>query len=301
MCAEMGQTKAVEGMLAFVAEGAGAAATAAAVAETEAATTSLRRWTREEVKARLERRSDDGYRAVDLAALEKHRTTLELILTKMLEAGAELADDDKADALLAKWAKGPITKVDGLDDGGGDATKMAPKEKKGAKKETEEIVCEVHGLPCYDEAWFVKNTQNNSEDDVERRKARAKEAEEKKQSGNRLMSAGDHARCLERYSEAIALDGSKKAFWSNRSAVLLKLGRPKEALRDAIVARRLDDKWSKACYREGQALMALGEYLDASCAFYQGALLDPKNDHMERLFKKAVKMGKAKHQREERS
>ena len=53
--------------------------------------------------------------------------------------------------------------------------------KKGSSKPTEEIVCEAHNLPCYDEEWFVKNTQNNAEGDEATRKARGKEAEEKKQ------------------------------------------------------------------------------------------------------------------------
>ena len=100
MCAETGQTAAVEGMLALVEEeGEGAAAEAAA------AVASRRRWSKDEVKARIERRSDEGYRAVDLAALEGHKKTLDLILAKMREVGAALAAEDTASELLERWAK----------------------------------------------------------------------------------------------------------------------------------------------------------------------------------------------------
>ena len=111
ICAENGQRSAVSAMLAVEAGNGNGAAAEAAVAATTDTVPSGRTWTKEEVKERVERRSDEGYRAVDLAAVSKDRETLDLILAKMREVGAELSSADTADGLLKRWEKGPLKQV----------------------------------------------------------------------------------------------------------------------------------------------------------------------------------------------
>ncbi|KAJ4782875.1 ankyrin repeat family protein [Rhynchospora pubera] len=94
------------------------------------------------------------------------------------------------------------------------------------------------------------------------------------------------------YSKAIELDktiGSGDAvLFSNRSLCCHRMGDGDQALKDALVARRLRPEWPKAFYRMGAALMLLKEYGQASQAFMDGLQLDPTNIEMQKAHREAV-------------
>lgn len=56
-----------------------------------------------------------------------------------------------------------------------------------------------------------------------------------------------------------------------------KLGKHSRALQDAIRARELNPRWSKAFYRQGIALQGLGRHADSLAAFASGLALDHKS------------------------
>ena len=62
---------------------------------------------------------------------------------------------------------------------------------------------------------------------------RAKMAVEAKNMGNSAFKAGKTKEALNCFSDAIALDPSNEVYYSNRSAVYLKLNDPKRAAQDA--------------------------------------------------------------------
>ena len=62
---------------------------------------------------------------------------------------------------------------------------------------------------------------------------------------------------LDLYLQAIDLDPTDGALFSNRSLCWLRLGQAEQALSDAKTCRALRPDWPKACYREGAALRLL--------------------------------------------
>ena len=123
--------------------------------------------------------------------------------------------------------------------------------------------------------------------------------------------------------------------WANRSATLLALNRPQEALHNAQISRSIDKKYAKVCacmpstlapscsallsccvhaadvissdlclthavstqawYREGKAFQAMHRWEDAACAFFEGHCVDPENKDLEVSFKYAIQEGKKAH------
>ncbi|KAJ4744912.1 Tetratricopeptide repeat protein 28 [Rhynchospora pubera] len=94
------------------------------------------------------------------------------------------------------------------------------------------------------------------------------------------------------YSKAIELDKTigpgDAVLFSNRSLCCHRMGDGDQALKDALVARRLRPEWPKAFYRMGAALMLLKEYGQASQAFMDGLRLDPTNIEMQKAHREAV-------------
>ena len=92
----------------------------------------------------------------------------------------------------------------------------------------------------------------------------------------------------EAYSGAIALDSTEYSFFSNRSLVRLKLGNKEGALEDAERAKELCPNNVKVHWRLGTSLEAVGRYVDAASAYYEGLKLDMDNKEMKTAFEKAV-------------
>ncbi|XP_072444141.1 tetratricopeptide repeat protein 28 isoform X3 [Chiloscyllium punctatum] len=100
---------------------------------------------------------------------------------------------------------------------------------------------------------------------------------EKVRESNAACQSGDFTTGVQLYTEAIAADPQNCILYSNRSAVLVKLNEYEKALDDAVKARLLNPKWSKAYFRQGVALQYLGRHADALAAFASGLAQDPKS------------------------
>ncbi|XP_071789683.1 tetratricopeptide repeat protein 28-like isoform X3 [Asterias amurensis] len=101
--------------------------------------------------------------------------------------------------------------------------------------------------------------------------------QEKVRLSNEACQNSDFERAIRLYTEALVLDPANHILYSNRSAAHIKLRQYEKALHDATKARELNDKWSKAYYRQGIALQCLGRHADALAAFSSGLSQDPKS------------------------
>ena len=110
---------------------------------------------------------------------------------------------------------------------------------------------------------------------------RAKMAVEAKNMGNSAFKAGKTKEALNCFSDAIALDPSNEVYYSNRSAVYLKLNDPKRAAHDAIKCIELKPNWSKGFLRHGAALFKQELFEDAVKAYEQGISLDAENQALK--------------------
>mmetsp|Transcript_18292 Transcript_18292/g.44173 ORF Transcript_18292/g.44173 Transcript_18292/m.44173 type:complete len:271 (+) Transcript_18292:109-921(+) len=85
-------------------------------------------------------------------------------------------------------------------------------------------------------------------------------ANQHKNRGNKKFQTKDWVGAYEDYSLAIESNPrGDAAFYSNRSACLIQLNRPQQALDDAVCARMLRPTWSKACYRMAVAIIAIAD------------------------------------------
>jgi stress-induced-phosphoprotein 1 len=91
-----------------------------------------------------------------------------------------------------------------------------------------------------------------------------------KDLGNAAMQSGNLTEAIEKYTEAIRLDGTSHVYYSNRSAAYLKKGDANNALEDAKSCLGLNPDFSKGYSRKGAALHALKRYNDAIAAYEEG-------------------------------
>ena len=119
---------------------------------------------------------------------------------------------------------------------------------------------------------------------------------ELKSRGNGFFKKKEWHPCLQCYTEAIQLNPTDATFYSNRSACYMELKRPNEALKDAVVARKLKPTWSKACYRMAVARLELGRYEDAAVAAFEGLQQDKSNVELQRLLRTCVEKGQQEFQ-----
>jgi len=110
-----------------------------------------------------------------------------------------------------------------------------------------------------------------------------------------LFVSKDYAGAIAKYTQAIELDGSDAAFWSNRSACYMETKQYQRALASAEMARQLRPDWPKACFRLAVARLALEQYEDAAMAAFEGLKLDEENDELKSLLRKCVRRGRAEH------
>jgi heat shock 70kDa protein 1/2/6/8 len=109
---------------------------------------------------------------------------------------------------------------------------------------------------------------------------RAAKSLEHKEVGNKAFAAKDYATAATAFSTAIALDDTNQAFFSNRSACYVKLGKNSAALVDANKCVELAPDWAKAFSRLGAAQLANGNHTDAVDAYSKGIALEPANAGM---------------------
>jgi len=115
-------------------------------------------------------------------------------------------------------------------------------------------------------------------------------AADSKKTGGEAFKNKDFSTAWTHYSDAIratpAGDESLSALFSNRSAVLLQLGRVNAALADAQSCVKLTPEWPKGHFRNGTCLRQLGCLEKAASAFRQGQELEPSNKDWAREVEK---------------
>jgi len=88
------------------------------------------------------------------------------------------------------------------------------------------------------------------------------------------------------YTRAINHTPEDVRLYSNRAACFLKLKKFEKALEDAIKSITIDQTWTKAYFRQGQALRGLQQFEDAKTAFAEGKFRDPSNPDWEKEIRK---------------
>ena len=122
-------------------------------------------------------------------------------------------------------------------------------------------------------------------------------AEALRLAGNECFGAKRFAEAIEHYTEALTLDEDNGLIHGNRSAALLQLGKPREALADAKRMALLLPENPKAHFRLGAALSACDQPADACRAYAEAMRLDAANEAVAEALKKelgrpALKKGK---------
>jgi len=127
----------------------------------------------------------------------------------------------------------------------------------------------------------VDNDFDNSDDDsvviIEEEVDYKELAERRKNEGNELYKAKDYREALKLYAEAIKLCPDCAAYYSNRSACYMMLGKYHDALNDAREAVRLDSTFVKGYIRVAKCNIALGDAAAALSILRQASELEPSN------------------------
>lgn len=106
------------------------------------------------------------------------------------------------------------------------------------------------------------------------------EATKLKDEGNKYFVAGDFAKSIELFTQAIALDGTNHVFFSNRSGSYLSIKDYTNAIADAEKCIALKSSFSKGYSRLGAAHFAAGNFTEAVAAYAKGMAIDPTNSQM---------------------
>nr|XP_045599987.1 dnaJ homolog subfamily C member 7-like [Procambarus clarkii] len=112
-------------------------------------------------------------------------------------------------------------------------------------------------------------------------------AERKKNEGNDLYKNKDYREALKLYTQAIDLCPDCAAYFSNRSACYMMLGKYYEALNDAREAVRLDTSFVKGYLRVAKCNIALGDATAALSVLRQANELEPNNKALREETSKA--------------
>lgn len=123
-------------------------------------------------------------------------------------------------------------------------------------------------------------------------------ANELKLIGNKLFEEGKYSEALQKYDEALEYDDENPALYTNKAGCYVKLEDYEKALKSSQVAKKLDPKWLKSYFREGEAYLLMKEYGDAAASFWEGWNLEPSNKVFKDAFDKAVKLGKAQNKKQ---
>lgn len=119
---------------------------------------------------------------------------------------------------------------------------------------------------------------------------RQRQAQEVKEAGNRCFVQGDYTQAKVLYTQAIALDPSVPALWSNRAACELKLEQHGLAIEDAGKAIELDAKFAKAYFRRASAHLSILDPKAALPDLRKVLQLDPKNATVRAQLDATVKL-----------
>ncbi|KAL9937492.1 hypothetical protein V8E36_003901 [Tilletia maclaganii] len=119
---------------------------------------------------------------------------------------------------------------------------------------------------------------------------RKKRGAELKEKGNAKFVGGLFEEAKDLYAQAILLDGSVPAYWSNRAACELKLEQHGLAIEDASKAIELDPKFSKAYFRRASGYLAILKPKQALPDLKKVVQLEPKNASVRVQLEATVKL-----------
>jgi len=111
------------------------------------------------------------------------------------------------------------------------------------------------------------------------------QAQAKKTEGNNFFKNKEYEPAIQKYSEAIALDGTDVTFYSNRSACYAALGRWQEAAEDGRQCIITDKNFVKGYFRQALALQNLGNLDGALDSVKRGLGIDPQNADLKKMSK----------------
>ncbi len=240
-----------------------------------------------DVAAMLERRNDDGYTALDLAAKEKHSECVLLLLNATNKTTS--CTFAEAESYISKWdplniecsgkSAAPSPDVALLDLATTSDTIIDPTETQARN----------HASGILAELGATKSKENDPDACSDQMLEQAKEHKEK---GNTHFSRKEWAMAIDEYTKAIEMQPHVATFYSNRSACYMSTQQYDLALHDAIVAQCMDPEWSKAYYRIAVARSALQRYEDAAVAAWEGLQKQPENEELQSLLRRCVKKGR---------
>jgi tetratricopeptide (TPR) repeat protein len=99
----------------------------------------------------------------------------------------------------------------------------------------------------------------------------------RKNQGNEAFKENNYQQAAVHYTEALTLDETQHAIYSNRAACFLKLGRYQQAREDAEACIKLEPTFAKGHFRLALALQAEEKYGEACAAFGKVLELEPNN------------------------
>ncbi|KAF7085782.1 hypothetical protein CFC21_089173 [Triticum aestivum] len=103
------------------------------------------------------------------------------------------------------------------------------------------------------------NIVSKSGDQLCRALSHRTDPEKLKEMGNEEYREGHYAEAVALYDQAIMMDPTRPAYWSNKAAALAALGRLIEAVADCKEAVRIDPSYGRAHHRLGGLYLRLGE------------------------------------------
>ena len=206
--------------------------------------------------------NDAGLKPIDLAALSNHPDVVSLLMQHTALNGSESFDDIMA--------------------AGAQRAQDIEAVRQRAAVEREQNAVDLNSILSHESTEPAKTVEAKQQ------------AEQLKDEGNALFSAKPRRvhEAIAAYTQAIQLDGSNRALWSNRSAAYMSAGDHKRALVDATVCRQLSPDWSKACYRMAVAREALGQYEEAAVAAWEGVQIDNNNEDLKKILQRCVASGR---------
>lgn len=115
-------------------------------------------------------------------------------------------------------------------------------------------------------------------------------AQKSRELGNEMFKSGNYQGALEQYTGSLTADQAVHQVWSNRSACLLALDRPEDALNDAKCCIQLKPDWAKGYFRAAKAALQLGRNTESTEFARQGLELEPKNRDLAQVLASARKV-----------
>ena len=237
-----------------------------------------------DIKAILDRRNDDGYTALDLAAKEKHTDCVILLLNAASTNTS--CSIDEAQSYINNWKPISIAVKDSTAVASVSDTPSPDTMKSDISNDPTETKARTDASRILAE----RNTAESKENDSDA--LFLEQAKGHKEKGNAHFIGKQWDMAIDAYTKAIELQPHIATYYSNRSACYMSTKQYDLALYDAIMAQCLDPEWSKAYYRVAVARLALQRYEDAAVAAWEGLQKQPENEELQSLLRKCVKKGR---------